>query len=223
MIGVFDSGIGGLTILEELKKVLPDEEFEYFADSKNNPYGEKSDAELFNITQKICENFISRGAKIIVIACNTATTRCIDFLRATFSDTIFVGTEPAVKLACDSGYNNILILATPGTVESSRLEQLIVDNKKPNQNISTLACPGLAHAIETKNSQLISELLDKFFHNLDTDSFDAVVLGCTHYPLIIGELKKYFKKAAFIDGRKAVAKRVLELARPAGIEPALYP
>ena len=98
-IGVFDSGIGGLTVLEELKKMLPKEDFIFYADSANNPYGEKTDEELNGIVSNIVDFLIDKGCKIIVIACNTATTRCIRYLREKYPDIVFIGTEPAVKLA----------------------------------------------------------------------------------------------------------------------------
>ena len=98
IIGVFDSGIGGLTILDELKNILPNENYFYFGDSKNNPYGQKTDEELEKIVDEIVKDLIKRGAKIIVVACNTATAKCIESLRKKFPEMIFVGTEPAVKI-----------------------------------------------------------------------------------------------------------------------------
>ena len=99
-IGVFDSGIGGITVLKEIIKILPNEDYLYYCDSKNNPYGEKSDIELLEITNNIVNFFIKKDVKIIVVACNTATTRCIKTLRKMYPDILFVGTEPAIKLAC---------------------------------------------------------------------------------------------------------------------------
>ena len=109
-IGMFDSGIGGLTILKELKKLLPNEDYIYYADSKNNPYGEKSDEELMKIVTNIVDFLISKDVKIIVIACNTATTRCIKRLRLMYPNMLFVGTEPAIKVACDNNYKNTLTI-----------------------------------------------------------------------------------------------------------------
>lgn len=207
IIGVFDSGIGGLTILDELKNILPNENYFYFGDSKNNPYGQKSDEELEKIVDEIVKDLIKRGAKIIVVACNTATAKCIESLRKKFPEMIFVGTEPAVKLACEMDYKNILVLATPGTIQSERVEELVLKNKKPEQNIKLFACPGLADAIETKDEEKIKLKLSELFDNLEKD-FDAVVLGCTHYSHIKNELSEIFPKAKLIDGNKNIAKQV---------------
>ena len=154
-IGVFDSGIGGTTTLEAIKKLLPYEEYIDYADSKNNPYGEKNDYELKKIVSEIVEYFISLNVKLIVIACNTATTRCINFLREKYPEMIFVGTEPAVKVACDNNYMNTLVMATPLTINSSRLSSLVNENIKDDQLITLLPCDGLAHAIETNDDKEI--------------------------------------------------------------------
>ena len=106
MIGIFDSGIGGLTILEEIKKIIVHNNIIYYADSKNNPYGTKTDDELKKITSDIVDYLINQNCKIIVIACNTATTRCISYLRSKYPNIIFIGTEPAIKIACDNNYLN---------------------------------------------------------------------------------------------------------------------
>ena len=103
-VGIFDSGIGGLTTYKEIKKLLPNENYIYYADTKNNPYGSKTQDELKQITKNIVNKLITKGAKIIVIACNTATTNCIEYLRKEFPNTIFIGTEPAIKVACDNNF-----------------------------------------------------------------------------------------------------------------------
>ena len=167
-IGVFDSGIGGKTTLNEIIKLLPNENYIYYADSKNNPYGEKSDEELFSIVCNIVDYFISINTKMIVIACNTATTRCINHLRNKYKDVLFVGTEPAIKVACDSNYKNTLVMATPLTVNSDRLNYLIKENIKDNENIILVSCDGLANAIENndddKINSLLHSLLDKYIN-----------------------------------------------------------
>ena len=150
-VGVFDSGIGGLSILSELEKVLPNEDFYYYGDSLNNPYGEKSDEELFKITSEVVDYLINKGCKLIVIACNTATTRCMKYLREKYQDITFVGTVPAIKVACDREFKNTLVMATPATIESERTSELIRDNKRKDQNIYLVSCPGLARAIEVKD------------------------------------------------------------------------
>ena len=207
-IGIFDSGIGGTTTLKEIVKLLPNEDIIYYKDSKNNPYGEKNDEELYNIVKNIVEYLIKEDVKLIVIACNTATTKCISKLRNNYKDMIFVGTEPAIKVACDNNFKNILVMATPATIASERTHELILNNKKEFENITLLPCDGLANAIETNNQNKIDELLHKHLDKYKSDNIDAVVLGCTHYPLIKDKISKYFKNAKLIDGNMGVAKQV---------------
>ncbi len=207
-IGIFDSGIGGLTTLAEIKKILPNEEYIYYADSKNNPYGEKTTEELTKITKRIVNYLLKRNVKLIVIACNTATTKCITTLRNEYPNMIFVGTEPAIKVACDNNYKNTLVLATPGTISSDRTHELIEKYKKNNENIYLVACDGLANAIETNNHNKIDEILHYYLDQYKDYNIDAIVLGCTHYPIIRDKIQSFFKNAILIDGNIGVAKEV---------------
>lgn len=213
-IGLFDSGIGGTTILDAIKKILPDEEYKYIADTKNCPYGEKSTEELRKITSDRTKELADWGAEIIVIACNTATTGHITYLREKYPNTKFVGTEPAIKVATDSGARNILVMATPNTIASDRTRALIEKNQKPGQNIELLACPGLASAIEkyykTENHKPITDLLKTLFENVTTTP-DVIVLGCTHYSLIKNHISSFFPSAKLVDGAAGVARRVKSL------------
>lgn len=207
-IGVFDSGKGGLTTLKEIKKILPNEDYIYYADSKNNPYGNKTDEALYNIVKEVVDKLISKEVKLIVIACNTATTKCIEKLRQDYPNMLFVGTEPAIKVACDNNYKNTLVLATPGTIGSERTHELVKKNKKDEQNIILLPCEGLAEAIENSDEVKINKLLDKYLKEYENKNIDSVVLGCTHYPIISDKLKVYFKNSDLIDGNIGVANRV---------------
>ena len=212
-IGVFDSGIGGLTVLEELKKLLPNEDYLFYADSKNCPYGEKSDTELYDITSNIVDYLINKDCKIIVIACNTATTRCIKYLRDKYKDMTFIGTEPAIKVACDRDYKNILVMATPATIASERTSILVNDNKKEYENVYLVPCEGLADAIETDNFKKQEEIVSSIYEEYKEKEIDAIVLGCTHYPHIKDLISKYFTNAELLDGGAGVAretKRQLE-------------
>jgi len=214
-IGVFDSGKGGTTVLSAIKSRLKDAEYFYIADSKNCPYGEKTDQELYKIVKNNVETLIDWGAELIVIACNTATTKCIKKLRQDYPDLAFVGTEPAIKLAIDSGAKNILVLATPGTIKSERTKAL---TKGATDSITLLSCPGLADTIEEnfdKNDFKIDQKLSELFANLpNRQFFDAVVLGCTHYPLIKPKLQKIFPTAKLVDGGDGVARQVERLVTP---------
>ena len=207
-IGILDSGIGGTTTLNEIKKLLPYEDFIYYADSKNNPYGSKSTEELYSIVKNIVDYLIEKEVKLIVIACNTATTKCIEKLRENYKNILFVGTEPAIKVACDNNYKNTLVLATPGTIKSERIGELVNKNKKTNQNIYLLPCDYLANAIERNDNKEIDSLLYNYLTPYQNKNIDSIVLGCTHYPLIKDKIQSYFKDAVIIDGNIGVAKRV---------------
>lgn len=207
-IGIFDSGIGGTTTLNEIKKLLPNEDFIYYADSKNNPYGSKSDDELYKIVKNVVDFLIKKEVKLIVIACNTATTKCINKLRENYKNIPFIGTEPAIKVACDNNYKNTLVLATPGTINSERTHELVNNNKRNNQNIYLLPCDYLANAIERNDVKEIDSLLYNYLTPYQNKNIDSIVLGCTHYPLIKDKIQSYFKDATIIDGNIGVAKRV---------------
>ena len=205
MIGVFDSGIGGLSVLEELEKVLPNEDFYYYGDSINNPYGEKSDQELLEITSHIVDVLKENGAKIIVIACNTATTRVMKKLREKYPKMIFVGTVPAIKVASDHDSKNTLVMATEATIHSLRTAELIRDNKRKDQNIYLVSCPGLANAIETKNEEKIKSILQETFLPYKDKNIDTIVLGCTHYPFIKKEILEEIPGVKLVDGSHGVS------------------
>ena len=207
-IGVFDSGKGGTTVMAEIEKALPEAEYRYIGDAKNCPYGDKTDEELMRIVRGHVETLKDWGANVIVIACNTATTRCIKRLRDEYSEMKFVGTEPAVKLAAESGASQILVMATVGTVGAERTKKLMQENQKPGQEITLLACPGLADAIE--KDEKIDETLDAVLAGYDEEP-DVVVLGCTHYSLIKNKIQERFPEAKIIDGNEGVKNRVVEI------------
>lgn len=215
-IGLLDSGIGGTTILEAIKELLPNEDYIYYADSKNNPYGEKNEAEIYTIVKDITEFLIKKGCKIIVLACNTATTRCMKKLREDFPTMLFVGTVPAIKVACDYNYKNTLVLATPATIESERTQELIQENKRSDQSIILMPCEGLAHAIETQDKKNIHIILNKIKNSVP-EQVDSIVLGCTHYPLIKKEIKKFFPTSILLDGSAGVAKEVKRCLQENGL------
>ena len=222
-IGIFDSGIGGTTVMAKIKELLPKEEYIYFADSKNCPYGTKSLEELKEIVSGNVEYLLARGAELIVVACNTATTQTIDFLRKKYPKIPFVGTEPAVKKACDESSERarIVLLATEGTVNSPRTKELVETNKRPEQTVEIVPCEGLAKAIEDKNELEIDQILSEVCSALKkpdlqgSDEIETVVLGCTHYPLIQNKIQEKFPRAKLIDGGEGVAKEVKRLVSQA--------
>lgn len=208
LIGVFDSGVGGFSVLEKLLMVLPNENYLYYSDNKNNPYGDKSDEELFSIVSEIVEYLRNEGCKLVVIACNTATTKCMKKLREKYTDMLFVGTVPAIKVACDNEFKNTLVMATPATIESERCEELVKENKRDDQNIYLVACDGLANAIELGKKELVDDILKNIFNNYRDKNIDSIVLGCTHYPFVKREILSEMPGVTLLDGSMGVANEV---------------
>ena len=206
-IGVFDSGLGGLSILKELIKLLPNEDYLFYEDSINNPYGQKSDEELLKIVDNVVKFLLKEDCKIIVIACNTATTCCMKKLREMYPDVIFVGTVPAIKVAYDNNYKNTIILSTPYTMQSSRVEELIHDYHRDDQNIINISGENLANLIELDKKDEIMELLNRVLGEYK-DKVDSLILGCTHYSLIKDEIKSVLPNTVLLDGCIGVSNEV---------------
>lgn len=208
-IGLFDSGIGGTSIWKEVVKLLPNENTIYLADSKNAPYGEKSSEEILALSIKNTEYLISKGCKLIIVACNTATTNAIDFLRKNYPIP-FIGIEPAIKpAALLSKTGAIGILATKGTLSSKLFEKT---TKEYTKNITTIEQDGegLVPLIEDGklNSPEINELLTTYLKPMLNFNIDHLVLGCTHYPYLIPQIKKIIgENISIIDSGEAVAKQ----------------
>lgn len=206
-IGILDSGLGGLSILKKLIKVLPNENYLFYEDSVNNPYGNKTDDEIFKIVSNIVDYLLNEKCKIIVIACNTATTACINKLRNKYENTIFVGTVPAIKVSFDHDFKNTLLIATPYTIKSNSVHELINNFKKDNQNIYLESGCDLAHLIEVNDEEKIDLLLNKLLIPYK-NKIDSIVLGCTHYPLIENKIKKILPNCNIIDGAIGVSNEV---------------
>ena len=208
-IGIFDSGLGGLSILNEIHKILPKENIIYYADSQNAPYGEKSKEDIIKFSIKNIEFLLKKSCKIIVVACNTATTNAIHVLREKF-DIPFIGIEPAIKPASiQSKSKQIGILATKGTLSSELFAQNLKKIRE-NSDIIEVVGRGIVEAIENNTTQS-----PEFLKTLNTQlepfiksNIDHLVLGCSHYPLIINELKNIVdRKVNIIDSGYAVAKQ----------------
>lgn len=205
-IGVFDSGIGGATVLKEIIKILPYENYIYYSDSKNNPYGDKTDEEVCKICDNIVKYLIGRGCETIVIACNTASAKAAQFLRDKYKEIIFVAIEPAYKMVYDFAYNDpTLVMATKGTIESEKFNLLY--NKYNNYKTYLLPCVGLADIIEEGDNKKIKEYLE---NNIKCYSGKVknVVLGCTHYPLIQKEIKDVLGEVKFFNGAQKLAEHL---------------
>lgn len=208
-IGIFDSGIGGATVLKEILKILPNENYIYYSDSKNNPYGDKTDEEIFNICDKILKDFISKKCKAIVIACNTASAKAAKQLREKYTEQIIIAIEPAYKMVHDYAYNEAtLIMATKGTIESEKFHQLY--EKYDNHQTYLLACKGLADIIEEGNKEKINKYLNQNISQYK-GKVNNVVLGCTHYPLIEKQIKQILGNVKFFNGAPNLAKHLKDV------------
>lgn len=159
-IGIFDSGIGGATVLKEIINLLPNEKFIYFSDSKNNPYGDKQDYEIKTRCDEITKFLLGKGCKLIVIACNTASARAVKYLREKYKDLPIIAIEPAYKMVYDYAYEKTtLVMATKGTIESEKFNLLY--HKYNNYKTYILPCVGLADIIESGNKENLDRYLNK--------------------------------------------------------------
>lgn len=208
-IGIFDSGVGGLSIWKEINALLPHEPTVYLADSKNAPYGEKSKDEIIQLCVKNTEFLINKGCKLIVVACNTATTNAIDYLRAHYH-LPFIGIEPAIKpAALRSKSKKIGVLATKGTL-SSLLFHNTAENHAEEIHIYEQVGTGLVPLIESGrvDAPETRALLEKYLDPMIAAGIDYLVLGCTHYPYLLPVLKKILpEQVRIIDSGEAVARQ----------------
>ena len=208
-IGIFDSGVGGTSIWKEIHALLPYEDTIYLADSKNAPYGPKGKEAITNLCIKNTELLISKGCKLIVVACNTATTNAINVLRSTYKIP-FIGIEPAIKpAALHTKTNAVGILATKGTLSSalfSKTSDLFASNIKVIEQVGD----GIVSLIENGNlySEDMKLLLQNYMQPMIDANIDCLVLGCTHYPYLMPILKDILPKhVTIIDSGEAVAKQ----------------
>ncbi len=202
-IGVFDSGVGGLTVLKSLIAFLPNESYIYIGDNKNCPYGDKTIEELYEYSKRIIEYFIKQNVKLIVIACNTISSNILEKLQNSYQNTKIIGViDATIKEFVKTNIDEVLIMATNNTIESNTYDNKI---KRANCNIKTinLKTPLLVPAIEENNEldNIVKEYL------LPYQSVKAIILGCTHYPLALDYIKKY-TNAIIISSSDAVANEV---------------
>jgi glutamate racemase len=209
-IGVFDSGLGGLSVLKEVRFRLPEEDLVYIADSAYCPYGERSLEEIQERSIRVTEALIGMGAKLIIVACNTATGAAIDTLREKF-DLPIVGLEPAVKpAAASTNSGRIAVLATPATLKTERFNRL-VDDHGSEVDVIKIPCPGfveLVEAGELSGERALSEIRGVLAPLTDSQ-VDRIVLGCTHYPFLRESVAEVVGEGVEImDSGAAVARQV---------------
>ena len=224
MIGIFDSGVGGLSVFREIRKVLPEQSYIYYSDNAHCPYGEKSREYIIERAREITRIMLEKGCEIIVVACNTATAAAISTLRAEFP-VKFIGMEPAIKPAAQSTQTGVVgVLATAGTLKASKY----LDTREKwaqNVKIAEHIGQGFVELVETGNisGPSAEETVRASLLPLLEAGADTIVLGCTHYPFLIGTIEKVAhetfpqRSITVIDPAPAVARHLLEVMAEEGI------
>jgi glutamate racemase len=209
-IGVFDSGVGGISVLQHIHALLPHEQLLYVADSRYAPYGNKTPQEIQSRCFEIADFLIAKGVKAIVVACNTATAAAIDMMREKYSLPI-IGMEPAVKPAAEASKNGVIgVLATVGTLKSAQFAGLL-ESYGRNVKVVTQGCIGLVECIERGelSANNTFDLLKQYCQPLLDEGADTIVLGCTHYPFVKPLIQQIVgKNVTLIDTGAAVAKHL---------------
>ena len=218
-IGVFDSGIGGISVLRHLRAQLPNERFLYFGDSANAPYGTRPRSEIRALTLSAAKMLMDRGCKALVVACNTATAAAIEDLRCRYPDKIIIGIEPALKIASDRFPGSAVgVMATPATLREEKFARLLsrfADHcrvvKLPAAGLVELVEAGKGNSAEAEN--LLRPLLAPYKNQLS-----AVVLGCTHYPFAAGTIAKLLgENTVLLDGGPGTARETRRRLTEAGL------
>lgn len=219
-IAVLDSGVGGISVLRHLLALMPNENYIYFGDSANAPYGAKTKSEVLELTRKNLELLKSKGIKALVIACNTATSAAVKILREENPELIIVGIEPAIKPAseiCEKP--RVLVMATELTLREEKFLAL-VNRFTGKGEFIPLPCRGLVELIEQGNceSSEIADYLEKLFAPYKDKQIDGIVLGCTHYPHIRHMIAKCFPDGtSILDGGKGTARHTRRKLEEAGL------
>lgn len=208
-IAVFDSGLGGISVLRELRRQLPQERFLYFGDSANAPYGTRPTEEIRALTLKNAERLFSMGAKALVLACNTATSAAVDELRARYPEKIIIGIEPALKPAVDRHPNGkILVMATEATLRERKFAALM-ERYGAHCQICKCPCPALVELVERgqTSGNAVEAALRGYLADYLLPPPDAVVLGCTHYPFLRAVVRVVVGEGPeLLDGADGTAK-----------------
>lgn len=217
-IAVFDSGVGGISVLRELIKQMPEEHYLYFGDSANAPYGDRTTQQVRALTLQAVEGLVRRRIKALVVACNTATSAAIHILRETYPDLIVVGIEPALKLAADRiPGGRIGVMATRMTLREEKFAHQA--ERFPQVQIDLIPAPGLVELIEAGQTEgpqveaLLHRILDPYVGKLD-----ALVLGCTHYPFVGAAIKGILGAGTvLLDGGEGTARQTRRCLEAAGL------
>lgn len=219
-IGVFDSGVGGISVLRELVARMPNENYIFFGDSKNAPYGTKTLGEVQKLTCADAEYLVSQNVKALVVACNTATSAAINILRREYAGMPVIGIEPALKPAVHAReYPRVLVMATPMTLREEKFHALM-QKFETEAEILPLPCPGLVEFVE--RGELDGAELERFLRELfapyKEKPVDCVVLGCTHYPFVRGMIQKMLGSRVLVfDGGEGTARETQRRLKERGL------
>ena len=223
-IGIFDSGIGGLSVLRALRRQWPQARCTYIADARFTPWGDRPADWVVARCLQLTEHLLADGVDLVLVACNTASTQAIAVLRQRWPGRPFVGVEPGIKPAAAASRNGrVAVLATTGTLQSPRLAQLVASHAG-SVELLHLPCPGLAEAIEQAGAgdAALHHRLDEIAARLRAAAVDTVVLGCTHYPLVAGALQARLGPGVLlVDTAEAVARQVVRLSSRLSSQPSL--
>lgn len=209
-IGIFDSGVGGLSVWREIARQLPHEDTLYFADQVHIPYGPRTLAQIRSFSEAITRFLIDAGSKLIVVACNTASAAALKHLRATFSEVPIVGMEPAVKPAARQTRTGVVgVMATPATFQGE-LFASVVERFANGVRLINQVCPGLVEQIEAGQLRTPEtvDMLDRFLAPIRSGGADTIVLACTHYPFVIEAIRALAPGIDVIDPAPAIARQV---------------
>lgn len=216
-IGVFDSGVGGISVLRELRAMLPEEDFIYFGDSANAPYGEKSGDEIRSLAWHVVETLLKSGIKALVIACNTATAAAAPLIRERL-DMPVVAMEPALKPASKCAHGGkVLVMATPLTLSLDKFQSLM---ERYGQDALPMPCPGLMELVERGivDGSELDEYIADMRSRIGDEHVDAVVLGCTHYVFLRAAIERAFPQAQVVDGNEGTARQLARLLEQRGLK-----
>ena len=218
-IGVFDSGVGGLSVLRALRNLMPGEDIIYFGDQAHVPYGPRPMEQVRDFSKAITQFLLDENAKLIVVACNTASAAALTYLRQTFPGMRFVGMEPAVKPAAETTRSGVVgVLATPATFQGA-LYASVVERFANGVELMQSTCPGLVQEIEKGNltGRATRKILESALRPMLEKKIDTVVLGCTHYPFVIPLISQSVgENVRVIDPAPAVARQVERLLDACG-------
>lgn len=217
-IGVFDSGLGGLSVLATLKILMPNENYIYYADAAFAPYGTKSKEQVYERCKYIIDELLQHNVKMIVIACNTATSAAVKDLRSEYSIPI-VGMEPAVKPAIEHTSKEVVVLATNMTVREDKLN-LLIERLSPSQEIMTLGCSRFVEVVESNNldNQVAMEAVEGCLGGLKKEDIGAIVLGCTHFIFLKDSIRRVMGDIPLFDGNKGTAKQCLKILKDTNMQ-----